>query len=269
MDALPSRAGRHARARRRASALPLWCLAWCAAAVVAPPLARGQERRTLASDAFWWTAGAVVGGAALGDRAFQRYSAEHRSPGLDRLASAGDALGTGRNLIIGMGATYLGARLFRRRELAAAVVHAAVAYAAGNVVVSALKPAVGRHRPVDTDDPWRFRPFSTDGVWHSFPSAHTVHAFTLAAAVAEEGGSRPLAAAGYGAAAVVAWSRVYDSQHWASDVAATGVLGIVTTRATLRWLHRRAPHEATDVASRPARLRPLLLPDAVGVEAAW
>ena len=58
------------------------------------------------------------------------------------------------------------------------------------------------------------------GEWHSFPSAHAVHVFGLAAAIDEEAGRAKVSALVYGAASVVAWSRVYHDAHWASDVVA-------------------------------------------------
>jgi len=239
------------------------------AAAIAPAPAAGQARLAPTSRAFWWTAGAVLAGAAASDVALQRYSAEHRGPALDRLAAAGDALGRGRHLIAGLGTAYVGARLLRRPGLAAAVTHAAAAYVAGNVAVSVLKPAVGRHRPGGATGPWQLRPMSAAGSWHSFPSAHAIHAFTLAAAIAEEADNRWVSSASYGAATLVAWSCVYDEQHWASDVAAAGVLGIVASHSTLRWLHRRAPHPSGGRTLPDTRLRVVVLPSSVGVSAVW
>ncbi|HST61860.1 MAG TPA: phosphatase PAP2 family protein, partial [Longimicrobium sp.] len=42
----------------------------------------------------------------------------------------------------------------------------------------------------------------------------------------------------YGGAAAVAWSRVYEDKHWASDVTAGAIIGIVAGRGTVRLLHR-------------------------------
>ena len=255
--------GVRARCARAAAAL-----AWCVALTLAPVVARGQARPAPLPDEFWWAAGAALAGAVAADDALARHSATHRSPALDRLASAGDALGTGRHLIVGMGTAYVGARLLRRPGLADAFAHAAAVYTAGNLVVSALKPAVGRHRPPGASDSRQFRPMSSEGAWHSFPSSHAIHAVTLAAALADESGSRRVAAVGYGAAALVAWSRVYDGQHWASDVVAAGVIGVVASRTTLRWLHGRAPHARpgkTPDGGGAARVRAFVLPGTAGI----
>jgi membrane-associated phospholipid phosphatase len=44
----------------------------------------------------------------------------------------------------------------------------------------------------------------------------------------------------YGAATLVAWSRVYRDEHWASDVAISSVMGAAIGHVTVRALHARA-----------------------------
>ncbi len=188
---------------------------------------------------FWWVGGSLVVAAALSDAALERASLAHRSPTLDDLAAAGNALGAGRYLVPALGASYLAGRLAHRPRLADVALHAAAAYTAGNVLASIGKPVLGRHRPDTTGSPSRFRPFTAKGAWHSLPSAHTLHAFTLAGALSEEL-RRPLVTAGiYGAAALVAWSRVYDDEHWASDVAASAVVGAAIGHVMVLRLHAR------------------------------
>lgn len=187
---------------------------------------------------FWLTAGATLAGAALADRGAYRFSVDHRSHTLDRWAEIGDGLGAGKHLIGAMAATWVVARLTGKREAARHVLHVAAAYTVGNVVVSALKPAVGRHRPDDDEDPWRFRPFSGAGEWHAFPSAHAIHAFTIASALASETDSRWVGAGSFVAAGLVGWSRVYRLEHWPSDAVGAGILGILSAQSTLAWAHR-------------------------------
>jgi membrane-associated phospholipid phosphatase len=214
--------------------------------LLCPASALGQRAAALpdpARPAYWWVGGALVLGAAVSDGALERVSLARRSATLDGLARAGNALGTGRHLLPALGAGYLAGRLADRLagrpRLAHVVLHAAVAYTAGNVVASVGKPAFGRHRPDTTGSPWRLRPFARQGAWHSLPSAHTLHAFTLAGAVAEEAGRPWVTAGAYGAAALVGWSRVYEDEHWASDVALSAVVGAAIGHAGVRLLHSR------------------------------
>lgn len=196
-----------------------------------------QPRATV----FWTIAGGAVAGAALFDEQARIASLEHRSPLLDHLADAGNRLGTGKHLIAGMALTYVAARIAHRRRTADGVLRVAAGYAASNVIVSVLKPVVGRHRPDSTNDAWRFHGAASEGAWHSFPSSHAVHAFSLAAGAALVSRNDWVAGLGYTAAGVVGWSRLYDDQHWASDVTTSAALGIATAATTLRWLDRRFP----------------------------
>jgi membrane-associated phospholipid phosphatase len=190
---------------------------------------------------FWAAAGASILVAAVFDEQARSATLEHRSGVATTLADAGNAMGTGRNIIAGLALTYVGARLTRHRRTADAVLRVAAGYAVSNATVGVMKPVVGRHRPDSTNDAWRFRPFSAEGAQHSLPSSHAVHAFSLAAGVAIATRRSWVGALGYTGATVVAWSRLYDDQHWPSDVTTSAVIGIATAATTMDWLDRRFP----------------------------
>jgi membrane-associated phospholipid phosphatase len=227
--------GTTARRARVLALLAAWC--W-------PRVAAAQIDVHPADPWFWIAAGGVVAAAALLDERARRGSLAHRSRTLDDMASAGNALGTGRNLIAALAVTYATARLTKQRRVADAVLRVAAGYAVSNAIVGLLKPVAGRHRPDSTNDAWRFHPLNAAGTFHSLPSSHAVHAFSLAAGAALVSDRAWVAAAGYSAAGVVAWSRVYDDQHWGSDVAVSAVIGIASAATTIRWLDRRFPRSA-------------------------
>lgn len=87
----------------------------------------------------------------------------------------------------------------------------------------ALKLGVGRERPNENPGAYDFDPLSGHG---SFPSGHTTLAFALATSLADEIHRTWATVALYGVATGVAWSRVYDREHWLSDVAGGAAVGI-------------------------------------------
>jgi len=185
---------------------------------------------------FWVTAGGAIAAAALLDESARTFWLDRHSSFASSLADAGNLVGTGRNIIAGLAVTYVVARITHHRRTANAVLRISAGYAVSNVIVGVLKPVVGRHRPDSTNDAWRFKPFSTEGEWHSFPSSHAVHAFSIAAGAAIATRRSWVAALGYSAATVVAWSRVYDDQHWTSDVTTAAVIGMSAVATTMDWL---------------------------------
>ena len=217
--------------------IPLWLVS----TQVDAPCAFAQIDVRPSSVAFWTAAAGVLLGAALADEQLRLASLQHQSSGLARLADAGDAMGSGRNLIGGLAIAYVGARLTGHRGFASKVLHVAAGYAVGNAIVGVAKPIVGRHRPDSTNDAWRFDPFTTSGDYHSFPSSHSVHAFSLAAGTAIASRHVAVGATAFAAAGVVAWSRVYDDEHWTSDVTASAIIGIAAAATTVRWLDAKFP----------------------------
>lgn len=118
-----------------------------------------------------------------------------------------------------------------RRRAAQAL---AVAGISSVVLNTAVKQLVGRQRPegslrVTGDDTLWVRPPSSS----SFPSGHTLAAFTTAVMLAESPGELLIYT---GFAATVAASRVYLQAHHASDVVGGAVLGTGLGVAGRRFL---------------------------------
>lgn len=167
---------------------------------------------------------------------------EWRTASRDRLFAHVDPFGRAHDIVPSLAAAVVLPLLVRRPAWSAAALRIAASYAAADAIEGALKPIVGRHRPAAGRGQWRFHPLDAHDEWHSFPSAHTVHAFSLAAGVAEESRNPWVAGAAYGVAGLVGLERIYLRAHWTTDVTASAVLAISTARMTDGWLrHERLP----------------------------
>lgn len=90
---------------------------------------------------------------------------------------------------------------------------------------SVIKGMFGRHRPFLGDGPYDLEgPWQSDNSFLSLPSGHTVVAFSIASTLAAEIGN-PFATIGlYAVATATALGRVYQNQHWGSDVFVAALL---------------------------------------------
>ena len=124
-------------------------------------------------------------------------------------------------------------------------------HAAGGVVLSTaitvgIKSIAGRARPhVDTANAGNFRLFRgiLNDDYQSFPSGHSTAAFAFASVVTAEAshwwpdGRWPIGILTYGTATLTAVSRIYNHQHWASDVLAGAAIGTITGLKLFRYQH--------------------------------
>jgi membrane-associated phospholipid phosphatase len=193
-----------------------------------------------------WIVPAGIAASAALDPEIREAALRGHSRSLDRFARSVNSLGTQRRLVPAMALTYATALLTHQESVANGTLKAAAAYIAADLVESALKPAVGRERPHVEGNSHRFRPFTASGDWHSFPSAHVAHITAIAQAISMQTHSTPITVVCGGLVALVAWDRVYEDQHWTSDVTATIALSSLVSAATVRWLdtHWTRSHDA-------------------------
>ncbi|MDQ3556551.1 MAG: phosphatase PAP2 family protein, partial [Gemmatimonadota bacterium] len=172
-------------------------------------------------------------------------------------AHAGNVLGRGRLMVLGIGGVYGAARIVGNEPLAAGAGRVFAGLAAAGVVNGALKFGVGRLRPHAGEGSLRFRPFNLQNRWQSFPAGHALAAFALAAALSEEAGSPWVTVPAFGAATLVGWSRIYDDKHWTSDVVGGAAIGTLVSRGTVRWLRQRRGTDA------PLPIAVVAMPDGI------
>jgi membrane-associated phospholipid phosphatase len=191
----------------------------------------------------------IVASAAL-DPEMREWALRTHTRSLDRFAKSVNPFGTARRLVPAMALTYVTALLTGRESLANGTLNTAAAYVVSDLVESALKPVIGRERPHVEGNSRRFQPFTASGDWHSLPSAHVAHITSIAQAISMQTQSAPIIALCSGLVALVAWDRVYEDQHWTSDVTATIALSSVVSGATVRWLesHWSRSHDAEQSA---------------------
>ena len=125
------------------------------------------------------------------------------------------------------------------RELVRAVV-------VSGAITALVKGTVGRARPFAAPgDPDVFSPGHgfTNNSLGSFPSGHTSAAFATATVLARELDARHpgarwfLDALLFGGATFVGYSRVYEQQHWPSDVVAGAAVGAMTGYEVVAHAH--------------------------------
>lgn len=159
------------------------------------------------------------------------------------------------SVIIGAG-LYAYGRLRDNRRAADLGLHGLEALLVGEYLGWTLKGIVGRARPyVDITNPHDYsllRGLRKGGDYRSFPSGHTIAAFAAAAAVTSETKlwwPRSVWIIGpimYGGAALVGWSRMFDNQHWATDVITGAAIGTFTGLKVVHYHHVTNPDNRFD-----------------------
>jgi membrane-associated phospholipid phosphatase len=189
-----------------------------------------------------WIIPVGIATSAVLDPEARKWALQTHSRSLDRLAKSVNPLGTARVLVPGIAITYVGALITRDESLATGTLNTAAAYVASDLVESVLKPVIGRQRPHVEGNSHRFHLFTGNGDWHSFPSAHVAHITSIAQAISMQTQSSSVTGVCGSLVALMAWERVYEDQHWTSDVTATIALSSIISSATVRWMESRHFH---------------------------
>jgi hypothetical protein len=178
----------------------------------------------------------VVGGLMLADKSIDREMQQNRSQFTDRVSNATTRFGGGLGPQVGVGFLAAGyvLRDWNVRETGREILEAG--FLSHLLDKWVLKPAFGRERPFESNGETRFHFFSSRD---SFPSGHATEAFSVASVIAMRSNGWVLPTVAYAAATLVAFDRVNDRVHFASDVVAGAILGTTIGRFIVAR-HRRA-----------------------------
>lgn len=185
----------------------------------------GDAGKVIASPLHWdgrdlGRFGLVAAGAGLSfllDDSIQEHAERTPHGELHGLSENVRYLGEGPVLVPAMGAAWLYGELAGKTRVKEAALIGLESWLVSGAIVGAAKVSVRRDRPGAGESGF------------SFPSGHSAAAFSTARVAAWYFKDSPAAPyACYGLAALVAWSRVNDNEHWTSDAVAGSALGYFT-----------------------------------------
>jgi membrane-associated phospholipid phosphatase len=154
-------------------------------------------------------------------------------------------LGSQGSLAAGAG-LYLIGKAAKKNRTADLGLHSTEAMLGADLVSTGMKVFFGRARPfVDVSNNYDFQLFRglRDDKYRSFPSGHSTNAFAFAATVSRETEmwwpkSRwYIGPVMYGGATLVGLSRMYNNQHWASDVIGGAAVGTIVGLKVVKFQH--------------------------------
>ncbi len=112
------------------------------------------------------------------------------------------------------------------------------------IITQFLKISIGRARPFTNNGSSFYKPFTLfNDDFHSLPSGHATLAFALSTILSENADSRFLKIIAYIPAVLTAVSRVYQDNHWTSDVFLGASIGYFAGK----WVHKI--HNGNDFSS--------------------
>ncbi len=203
----------------------------------------------------YWSAAFLAGSIALSTAdvriARKATDASVHNNDLDKIARNFSKIQEG-TLTLGNLALYGVARLLKAPAMADITFHAAESVVVGSIASQIIRGPLGRSRPYVTNyaDQYDFHPFQgfTNFKYRAFPSIHTASSFAVATVYTLEtqrrarGATWIVAPVAYLIAAGPGLSRLYNGQHWASDLLSGAFVGVLAGSKIVRYNHVVRPH---------------------------
>ncbi len=163
----------------------------------------------------------------------------HRDDVPQILLDYGNYAGAPQNNYGISGAVYLTGLFTRNEKLRRTGVLLISSATATGFVQQLTKSATGRARPYGGFGKNHFKPFGGSAIYRSFPSGHAVLTFTNAHVIAKQFKNPWVKAGIYAVGVIPGISRIYDEQHWASDVFLSWAMSYFMVEAIDLYLDRK------------------------------
>ncbi len=186
----------------------------------------------------WLTAGILAGGTAMllaADHSMRVYALDHQSETGNDVADAVVKYGEAKYGLALSAGLYTGGLFAHKEGLRETGILLLESIAFAGVTTTVIKSIAGRARPYLGKGNLNFRPFQLDNDYLSFPSGHSTVAFSVSSVLAERIGNAAATVALYSVAGLTAASRVYNDEHWLSDITAGAIIGTVSGLAVCRY----------------------------------
>lgn len=190
----------------------------------------------------WGTFGAVVGGTGIlyiFDEETSDFFRDQRDHIPKFIKQYGIHYGSPQYNYMFTGGVYLTGLFAKNEKLRRTGVLLVSSATSVGLLQQLTKSLIGRARPVSGKTKDTFDPFNSHRNFHSFPSGHTMLAFTNAYAIAKQFKSPWVKTGIYTLGLVPGISRLWDGEHWLTDVALGVAISIFTVESIDRYLDTR------------------------------
>jgi membrane-associated phospholipid phosphatase len=197
----------------------------------------------------WAIFGSVIAGTVLISSLDERvndYFVRHQNKTAGKFADFGAELGAPRTVVVLTGSLYVISVIAEDSWLRDTCVILAASLLPNGGIQTTSKIVAGRARPHAGLGYAEFDPFSNSEKYHSFFSGHTMTSMAMAHVFAKRINNRFAKVACYGVGGIGAWSRLYDSSHWLSDVVLGAALPIFTIESIADWYDEKKRDDAVD-----------------------
>ena len=186
-------------------------------------------------------AGALVftGASALLDDETRDLMKRNQTSLNDRLQTITVEYGSGLNMMLLSAGLYTAGLIGNNKWVRETGLLTGTAIVCAATVSTLTKGIVGRARPFLELGNHRFKPFQLNDPYHSFPSGHTIVAFSVSAVLAERIKNTWASIGLYVIAAGSAASRLYSDNHWLSDVVFGALYSTAMARSIVTWYEHR------------------------------
>lgn len=216
------------------------------------------------SQADWRRTGSFVGATILLfaiDKDVRHFALSHQNHFNDNLFQFdkyhGNRYSLGFALLL-----YGGGHLTKNHSFRKMGLYSIEAFLYAGAVSSLVKGILGRRRPYGGNSQLVFKPLQLKDSFQALPSGHTTVAFAVSTVMAKSVDSLPWKFFWYGAAGLVAASRVYHNQHWVSDVFLGGVIGYSVANFIVKFRPDSPDGKPGNLGN---RISPYLAPGKIGI----
>lgn len=216
----------------------------------------------------WANFGVVLGGTfALSflDEELDDYLQRHRSQTADKLSDVGIKYGEPLTVVTLTGVVYAAGLLARHERLRETAVILSGALLPTGGIQTVTKRVAGRARPHLGLGYDHFDPFRKEEAYYSFFSGHAMVAMATSHVFARQFPHPVLKVAFYSLGALSSFARMYEEDHWLSDVVLGDALAIVSVNSVAKWLAQ----QKQEPAHGSLQWRVFAQRNGIGMEVAW